>query len=157
MNNKSTVSALKTIGLAEMSTWQSGILQSSAHRRTKKLTDDYLKRYDLSTMHWLIIGTILESEHRGIRLTDLAEKIGTTMGYLTNAINTLVLRNMVVRTDDRDDSRTKTLTIHPDFAPKCEKIEAGMRDMLRKTLYSKMSRDELETYITVLQKLARLN
>lgn len=142
------------ISLATMTTWESGILQSTVHRTIKKLTDGYLDRYGLSTMHWFILGAILETGDNGIRLTELAERIGTTQGYLTNALNTLEHRGMVSRGDHLSDSRIKVLTIPEAFRPTCTEIEVGLRNEFRRTIYRHMTRPELEAYINALQKLA---
>lgn len=152
--DKSKTIITNPVTLAEMRTWQSGVLQSSMHRGLKKASDEYLKQYDLSTMHWYIIGTIHDAGVKGIRITDLAETVGTTLGYLTNAVNSLELKGIVQRTDHSTDSRTKLLNISPSYQDQLFEIEEGMRDLLRTKLYGKISRDELQTFITVLQKLS---
>lgn len=146
-----------TVSLADLPTWQSGILQASMQRSMKKLTDDYLKQFDLSTTHWLIIGAIWGAGPKGIRLTDLAEQVGTTLGYLTTALNTLEAKQMVIRSSQTDDNRTKLITIQPSYKRKCQKIEAGLRDVFRHALYKHIDRDDLETYVKVTQKLSRIS
>lgn len=145
-----------TIDLASTSTYESGIAQSHAFRVTKKITDDFLKDYGLTTMHWFIVGAIFDAAN-GIRITDLANKVGTTIGYLTTAVNSLELRNIVIRDEHESDSRTKVLRIHPDYARTCTEIEEGLRERMRKMLYKDLTREELTVYITVLHKLTKLD
>jgi DNA-binding MarR family transcriptional regulator len=154
--NKSTYLSDSARNLSQTRTWQTGILQSGVHRDMKKLSDGYLKQYDLTTMHWFILGAVLDAGDDGIRLTDLAERVGTTLGYLTNAVNNLELKHMMVRLDHMSDSRTKILIIDPDFRSQCEVIERGLRKLLREEFYQKVSREELQQYVSVLEKLSAL-
>jgi DNA-binding MarR family transcriptional regulator len=144
------------ISLAQMPTWQSGILQSSVHRTIKKLSDGFLERYGLSTMHWFVLGVIFETGDIGIRLTELATKVGTTQSYLTNTLNILEHHGMVNRSDHPTDNRIKILTIPDAYRSTCVEIEAGLRDAFRQSIYQHMTRPELEAYITALQKLAAI-
>ena len=107
LNRKVVVKS--TISLADMRTWQTGLLQSAVHRLTKRLADDYLARYELTTMQWLVVGAILEAEERGVRATDLAERAGTTLSFMTNVINKLVDQGIVERIVSRQDNRVKKL------------------------------------------------
>jgi DNA-binding MarR family transcriptional regulator len=155
--DKPTENTNQPVNMATITTWQSGIAQSHAFRTTKKLTDDFLKSYNLSTMHWFIVGAIFDTGAKGIRITDLAAQLGTTVGYLTTAINSLELKGMVTRDEHESDSRTKILKIHPDFYKTCTTIEEGLRDRFRTALYQNLTRDELQTYISVLYKLTKIN
>lgn len=144
------------ISLAQMPTWQSGILQSSVHRTIKRLSDGFLERYGLSTMHWFVLGIIFEAGDVGIRLTELATKVGTTQSYLTNTLNILEHRGMVTRSDHPTDNRIKILTIPDTYRDTCAEIEAGLRDAFRQSIYRHLTRPELEAYINALQKLATI-
>ncbi len=144
------------ISLARMPTWQSGILQSTVHRTIKKLSDGFLERYGLSTMHWFVLGVIYEAGDTGIRLTELATKVGTTQSYLTNTLNILEHRGMVDRSDHSTDNRIKILTIPDNYRSTCAEIEEGLRNEFRHNIYQHMTRPELEAYINALQKLATI-
>jgi DNA-binding MarR family transcriptional regulator len=152
--NSSTQLSASAHHLSETRTWQTGILQVSVQRDIKKLSDSFLKQYDLTTMHWFVLGAVLDAGDAGIRLTDLAVRVGTTLGYLTNAVNNLELKHMMVRVDHASDSRTKLLMIAPEFISQCKVIENGLRELLRDEFYKKISREELQQYISVLEKLS---
>lgn len=146
-----------TISLAAMRTWQSGILQSTVHRHMKRLSDDYLAQFDITTTHWLILGTILDSGDSGVRVSELADKIGTTMSYMTTALNKLEKQRKVARITVANDSRARLMIIPRSYRPMCSVIEEGLREAFRENIYSKISRQQLESYITVLQVLANDN
>ena len=144
----------KTVSLARMRTWQSGLLQMEVHRLTKKYSDEFLLGYGLTTMQWLIIGAILDTADNGIRVTDLAEQAGTTLSYMTTSLNKLQEMCIVCKLEDQTDSRSRKMIVCEHYRPTCLEIEEGLRNIFRKNIYSRISRQELETYITVLQKLS---
>jgi len=142
--------------MSYVSTYQSGIAQATAHRVINRTVSDYLVRYDLTAMQWFIIGYINDGGTTGITLTELARTIGTTLPYTTNTINLLESKGIVNKRALETDNRTKIVTLNPSYKEMVDEIEAGLRDELRDTLYSTdhISREELQTYITVLYKIA---
>lgn len=152
----SVMTYLEKGDLSALTTYQAGILQSVVYRNLQKQSDTILKKYGITKMHWLIIGSILDAKQRGVRITDLAKKLGTTLPYLTTTVNLLESKGMVTRSVHETDSRAKVVLIDPDFAPKCTEIEKAMREALRTTLYADIDPDELRTYMKVLYQLSRV-
>lgn len=153
---KSTDANNKEFDIANITTYQAGVIQSSAFRVINKVTTGMLKEYNLSTMQWFIVGTVYDAGDDGISITDLARKLDTGISFLTNSINVLELKGMVIRREHGSDNRVRLVHINPSFKPKCAKIENKLREEMRKTLYSRITRDELNTYIKVLNQLASL-
>lgn len=139
-----------------MTTYEAGIMQASTHRILQKFCDEVLKPYDISKMQWLIIGTVLDSGKNGIRITDLANKLSTTLSYLTNTINLLESKGMLVRINSPSDERSKMIVVEPMFESKCDEIEKVLREKLRERIYAEVSLKDFETYMKVLQKLSRV-
>ena len=141
--------------MANITTYQSGIAQATAHRVINRVVSDYLTRYDLTAMHWFIIGHIRDAREAGISLGDLRFIIGTTLPYMTNTINILEEKSLITKKNHEKDARIKVVTLLPETIALVDEIESGLRDELRKTLYSEdtISRQELQTYITVLYKI----
>lgn len=156
MFHMSTSKVPNTSNLHSTTTYQAGILQATAHRVLQKHSDQILKKYGITKMQWLIIGTVYDSGSKGIRLTELTEKLDTTMAYLTNTVNLLESKGILSRISDENDSRVKFITVSKKFRPKCNQIEKTLRDELRKTIYAKISPDDFVTYINVLEKLAKI-
>src|SRR5689334_6272433 len=107
MNGKSINESLNRGDLSNITTYQAGVAQASTHRVLQKYCDEVLAAYGITKMHWLIIGTVLDAGENGVRLTDLTDKLGTTMAYLTNTVNLLESKAMLSRTSHATDSRSK--------------------------------------------------
>lgn len=145
---------MKDIDLSSITTYESGVVQSTAYRVLGKKVTQLLKKYDISMMQWFVLGTIYGAGTGGIRLTDLAEKVDTGLPFLTNLINLLETKGMVSRVSNREDSRSKFVVVTPEYLRKCKTIEADLRDGLRKSLYTHISPEDLRVYIKVLYQIA---
>lgn len=148
--------SFKATSLATITTYQSGVAQATAFRIVKKQTAQALKEYNLSCMQWFTIGTALEARDTGIRLTDLAKALDTTLAYMTTTVNILVARSVLVKHSDSKDGRTKLISVHPDYVSTCVEIEAHVRLRLRELLYSNITGGELASYIKVLYKISAI-
>ncbi len=142
--------------LAGITTYQSGIAQASAFRIVKKHTAFALREYGLTSMQWFTIGAVLDSGKDGIRLSDLARKLDTTLAYMTTTVNLLESRSILNKKAHAKDARTKLITVKPSYVSTCSEIEEHLRKELRKLLYGNISPDELTTYIKVLYKITAL-
>lgn len=143
-------------GLSDITTYQAGVAQASAHRLLQKICDQLLKPYGLTKMQWLIIGTVLDAGKEGIRITSLTNKIGTTMPYMTTSVNLLEVKGIVTRASNKGDNRSKVITLAEDFADKCEEIERTLREGLRQTIYANVDPTEFRVYMKVLFQLGNL-
>ena len=151
--NKSNEFTNKDISL--ITTYQSGIAQASAHRVINRVVSDYLIRYDITAMQWFIIGYVHDAGEAGVTLTELGHVLGTSFPYTTNTINLLESKGFISKKTHSEDSRTKLVTVNKEYEDMVNDIEEGLREELRKTLYStdNISREELQTYIRVLYKI----
>lgn len=141
--------------ISQITTYQSGIAQSSAHRVINRLVSDYLLEHGLTAMQWFTLGCIYDAGDKGIRVSDLMRKLQTTLPFVTNTVTLLESKDMVRKIAHAGDSRIKLVSINPKYRRTIERIENGLRDHLRDELYAKsgISRDELQDYITVLYKI----
>ncbi len=153
---KSTPSNNKLFKLADVTTYQSGVAQASAFRVVKHHTAHFLKDYNLTCMQWFTIGTVLDAGPEGIRISDLAKELDTTLAYMTNTINLLESRGILIKKTHQYDARTKLVSVTPSYKKTCLKIEGALRDRLREVLYQNIEHDELTTYVRVLYKLSKL-
>ena len=141
------------VNLGDITTYQAGVAQAAMHRALQKRCDDILKPFGITKMQWLIIGTVLDAGDSGMRLSDMATQLGTTLSYLTNTINLLESRGFVDRRDHESDNRAKMIVIRPEFKDKCADIERTLREGLRKTIYANVNQKDFQTYIKVLYQL----
>ncbi len=153
---KSSNSNTKLFQLADVTTYQSGVAQARAFRIVKSHTAHFLKDYNLTCMQWFTIGTILDAGSNGIRISDLAKKLDTTLAYMTNTINFLESRGILLKVAHTYDARTKLVSVKPTYHKTCHKIEHALRLRLREVLYENLNHDELEVYVGVLYKLGQL-
>lgn len=137
----------------EITTYTAGVLQSAVNRSLQKLCDTTLHPYGLTKTQWIIVGTILDAGPDGIRLSDLAVKLDTTVSYLTNAVNLLESKDFLVRKAG-PDNRSKLISVHEDFVPLCHTIESELRVHLRRHIYSQVPEKDFRTYMKVLHILA---
>lgn len=142
--------------ISQVTTYQSGIIQASAHRVLNRVTTDYLLQYGLTSMQWFIVGSIYDAGAAGLRISDLMRRVQTTLPYITNTVTLLESKGIVQKISHTGDSRIKLVSIPADKRPMVEEIETGLREHLRATLYhtDNITRDELQDYISVIYKIA---
>ena len=146
----------KPLKLSDLKTYHVGALESAAHRAMRKHKDALLQEYSLTGMQWYIIGTVADTGEAGIRTTDLAQTLGTTMGFLTNNVNLLVSSGILVRRENDEDSRSTFVVMKSNYRKKYQQIEVALRKKLRETIYTHVTPEELETYVNVITKLSKL-
>ena len=110
-------------------------------------------------MQWFAVGMIYDAGEQGIRLSDLTRKLSTTLPYVTNMVALLESKGMVRKVAHAGDSRIKLVSVAPKYKRTVESIERGLRDHMRTNLYAVdgITREELQTYISVLYKIVRQN
>lgn len=142
--------------LKDVATYHVGALESAAHRSLRVYKDAFLKKYGLSGMQWYIVGTVHDAGKNGMRITDLSQRLGTTLGFMTNSVNLLESRDILRRINNAADSRSKFIVMNPTYQKTYEAVEVELRSELRKAIYKDISADELKAYIQTLQTLANI-
>src|SRR4051794_25739450 len=120
--------------ISSITTYQTGVAQSSAYRNLNKLFSAMLKTHDLTSMQWFTLGTIYDAGKDGIQLTQLSAKLQTGLPFITNTINLLESKGMVQRKSSTTDSRSKTVYITESFLPTCRKIEEDLSSRINSVL-----------------------
>lgn len=143
--------------ISHITTYESGVMQATAHRVLARIKSDYLSQYELTSTQWFVIGYVYQAGTTGIRLNDLMKILDTTMPFITNIVNLLVSKKILFKTSSSEDSRIKFAHLNPKYESTVEEIESGLREELRIRLYREdhISREELATYIAVLYKIAQ--
>ena len=143
--------------ISQITTYHSGVAQAAAFRTVNRSVADFLLSYGLTRMQWYVVGLTRDASPGGMRISDLARKLNTTVPYITNLLASLESRGIVQKVRHKGDSRIKLVSIVESYIPTIDQIEADLREYLREHLYGEqhISRDELSTYIHVLYKLIR--
>ncbi|MEO5950554.1 MAG: MarR family transcriptional regulator [Candidatus Saccharimonadales bacterium] len=155
MNDMTLSTTNSEFTLSSLTTYEVGVMQSTAHRLTSKVKSQFLSQYELTAMQWFALGYINDSSPDGMSLTALKDILDTTMPFITNTINLLESKGLIRKVTKPGDNRTKIVYLNPSYKPLIKQIEAGLRDELRKELYGNdaITRDELQTYVDVLYKM----
>jgi DNA-binding MarR family transcriptional regulator len=144
------------MNLAKVPTYHAGIAQSKAYRVLRQFMGELLRNYNLTMMQWSIVGLVYDAGASGIRITDLARQLDTTMAFVTTNINMLVAGGYVQRTVDAKDTRSRIVAINPDAQAKVIKIEQELRASMRDVLYKEIDPTDLASYVKVLNQIANL-
>ncbi len=155
MATESNMSDFPSLG--QISTYSSGVIQARVYRKLKKVTEAIVNKHDLSMTQWFVLGTVYDHGDEGIRITDLAKQVDTTLAYLTNTINILDARGMTERLSHGQDNRAKLVRVKKSFKKMIPTIEEKIREDMRKVIYPNVTPEELEIYIHVLMKLANIS
>src|SRR5262252_4149304 len=140
--------------LSDISTYQAAVYQSRAHRVVRNRIGSLLKKHGLTMTQWSVLGYVHDAGEQGIRISDLARKIDTSLAFVTNSVNTLESKGMVYRLGHAQDNRAKLVRVSQEFAPKIEQIERYMRDELCGWIINRIGQDALQTYLDVLKSIA---
>lgn len=142
--------------LSNVTTYQSGVVQSRAMRRLNQFTAFTLRVHGLTTMEWFIIGTVRDAGVKGMTLTELKNKLGTTMPFITTSVKTLLAKNALIKSSQPKDARTKIVMVASNYQPTIRKIEKSLRKEMRHLFYDQIEPEELRTYVNVLYKISNL-
>lgn len=154
MNGMSTNTTPINEDLSQLTTYKVGVLEATVHRNLRKFCESVLASHSISKMHWMLIGTVRDHNGVGIRLTDLAKELGTTISYITVSVNLLSSRGILSRVESASDSRSVLISICDDYMPICDEIEQELRESLRQVVYPYVSPADLGTYLKVLLQLS---
>lgn len=142
--------------IKQLKTYQVGAIESAAHRALRQHKDELLSNYDITGMDWYIIGNVADAGDDGLRATDLANILGTTMGFLTKSVNLLEAKGILYRKANSKDARSNYIALNKKYARTVEEIEAALRAKLRESIYGLVKPEELVTYIKVMEKFSKL-
>ena len=142
--------------LPDATTYHNTLTQARAHRALKTKLSYFLRPHNLTMMQWAIVGSLHKAGETGMRVSDLAAQLDTSLAFVTTTLNVLEAKNIVKRDHHAQDNRAKVVRITEDFKPKVAVIEQEVATKLRDWLIPAVGRDELETYINVIHKIAVL-
>ncbi|HET9411885.1 MAG TPA: MarR family transcriptional regulator [Candidatus Saccharimonadales bacterium] len=143
------------MNIKESNTYNDVVLQSRAHRAIKAHLTESLKDHGITMMQWSIIGLVADAGEQGVRISDLAHALDTSLAFITTSVNVLEAKGFVARAGHGQDNRAKLVRLSPEFAPKVGAIEADLKARQNDHLYDGISAKDMNAYFTVLRHLAR--
>lgn len=138
----------------DLTTYQAVVLQSRAHRAIKTNLTGLLREHGITMMQWSILGLVADASDAGVRISDLAHSLDTSLAFITTSVNVLEAKGFVRRDGHSQDNRAKLVRLSPAFAAKVEVIEADLSVKQQDQLYNGISDKDLATYFRVLSQFA---
>ena len=140
--------------ITELTTYQTIITQARANRVLKSRTSYFLRSYNITMMQWAIIGSLSAGGKDGMRVSDLAHQLDTSLAFITTTLNVLEAKNIVSRASHEQDNRAKIVHLTPEFEPKVAAIEKELGKKMCDWLIPAIGEDDLLTCIQVLGKIS---
>ncbi len=144
-----------TMELSDLHTYQVAVLQSRGNRAFKSKMSQFLRNHDITMMQWSIIGLVSDSKDSGIRISDLATELDTSMAFITTTVNMLEAKGIVQKAGHERDSRAKLVRLSANFVPKVKAIEAELHTQVAQWLQAKVEAKDLADYLRVLTTIAK--
>lgn len=141
---------------SDTTTYQNTLTQARAHRALKTKLSFFLRPYNLTMMQWVIVGSLHESNNKGTRVSDLADRLDTSLAFVTTTLNVLEAKGIVRRESHAQDNRAKIVFLTDDFVPKVAGIETEISKKLHEWLEQAISKEEYAQYLQAMGKIASI-
>lgn len=139
----------------DVTTYQTTVTQARAHRALKTHVSYFLREHELTMMQWSIIGLVYQAGDSGVRVSDLAKLLDTSLAFITTTVNVLQAKEMLERSTHEQDNRAKIVRLTKLFRPRVSVIEQELHQKLFDWLQSVTGQRDLATYFKVLGNLAK--
>lgn len=131
-------------------TYRLGLLQAHAFRILKQRTLDILKKYDINTLDWALLGTLDDVEKMTYKKA--AETLAVSRPVVTLLCEKLLEKKLIETVNDLNDKRVKYITLSKSGSDFVAKQESTIRDAMKGAIDKTSTRDLLG-YVTVLQAI----
>lgn len=142
--------------LSDTTTYQNTLTQARSHRAIKTKLSYFLRPHNLTMMQWAIAGSLYQAGQTGLRVSDLAKKLDTSLAFVTTTLNVLEAKGIVHRDHHTQDNRAKVVRLTKEFADTVPAIEKDVADKMRDWMVPSVGLDKVETYIEVITKIAEI-
>jgi MarR family transcriptional regulator for hemolysin len=137
----------------ELPSYKSSILLTKSYRILRSRAYETLRSHELNATEWSIIGLVYESEN-GITLSGVAKSIGIKKPLVTLLVDKLVQRKLIMRSPNKDDSRSKLLMIKPEGRVLIEAVEGELGEGF-KSLFDDLTNGDIANYVKVLETIIK--
>lgn len=138
----------------DMTTYHNTLTQARAHRIIKTKLSYFLRPHNLTMMQWAIVGSLYKAGDTGMRVSDLASQLDTSLAFVTTTLNVLEAKNIVERASHAQDNRAKVVHLTAEFRPKVETIEQEIAEKMSDWLVPTLGRDQVDNYLMAIHKIA---
>ncbi len=113
-----------------------------------------LKEHDLLVVHYSILVALSEAPDETLRLSDLADAANLSQSRLTHRLRTLVDRDVVDISPDREDGRGKNATLTKQGRRLLETVAPLHAEDVQRVFFDHLSQSETAHLATALSKVA---
>lgn len=139
----------------DKTTYHNTLTQARAHRIIKTKLSLFLRPHNLTMMQWAIVGSLHRAGDAGMRVSDLASQLDTSLAFVTTTLNVLEAKGIVERAHHAQDNRAKVVHLTAIFIPKFEPIEKEVAAKMSDWLLPAVGKEDLDTYLKVIHKIAK--
>lgn len=132
-------------------TYLSGAIFAKAQRALRAIVVQSLDKHDLTPTEWTFLGAVSHAKN-GIRLVELANRLGVKAPLITFMANGLIEQGYIKRVAHPSDRRAKLLVITPQGKAFVTKVETDVNKALQNLLVG-LSDADLEAYKHVLETI----
>ena len=128
-----------------------GAIYAKSHKALRDAVTRGLGKHGLSPTAWSFLGAVAQSPN-GIRLVELAERLGVKAPFVTALAHDLVERDLVERAQHQFDKRAKLLVLTRRGKQFVNDVELDVETELHKLLNG-LTESDLRTYQKVLETI----
>lgn len=129
-------------------TYKKMMMQVVAYRRIRGIVSNVLRRFDLNTTQWMILGVLYEST-TGLRITDIARSVEVEVPLITRLARTLKAAGLIENRASLKDKRAKPLGLTEQGQAMIARVERELANRTERIEEGVSSR-EVETYFKTL-------
>lgn len=122
----------------KLPTYKKAMVQVVAYKRIRNILNAVLKRFELNTTQWMILGVLYESA-TGLRITDIANSLEVEVPLITRLSHSLLRAGLVENKLALSDKRTKPLAltlrgqqlvakVEHELTKRTKRLEQGVSD-----------------------------
>lgn len=126
----------------DLTTYGIGLLQAKAFRILKQETNEALKKYNISSVDWALLG-VLHEHADGLRLSEIASILGVEAPFVTQTMESVLAQGLIEKTSPHNDARVKILKLTDKGRQLVPEIETHARNQMRHLLHGATARDVL--------------
>lgn len=135
-----------------MHTYKTALIQTTAYRHLRDHVDSILSDFNISTTEWIILGHL--NSHDNQRLSELASILQVEQSRITVLVDKLVEKNYVIRSRDKKDRRSISISLTKRGKNTIPSIEKELKEHIYELLEG-LSQQDLEAYFRVLNQIVK--
>lgn len=136
-------------GVKELTTYQKARLQVVGYRAIQSEVHQILRKYDLNTSQWIILGWLYDNVE-GLRITAVAEILEVEVPLITALMQPMQQAELVSLKTDPSDRRAKLATLTAKGVNLVKELEPALEKHMA-IFDTSIKRSDMDTYFNALQ------